>query len=37
MIAIERLMGLLLITVAVQMILTGIADFIAKSLEKMPS
>ena len=36
MIAIERLMGLLLITVAVQMMLTGIADFIAKSMEKLP-
>lgn len=36
LIAIERLMGMLLITVAVQMLLTGIADFISKSLERVP-
>jgi len=36
MIAIERLMGLLLITVAVQMLLTGIAEFVGDSLQKMP-
>lgn len=36
MIAIERLMGLLLITVAVQMLLTGIAEFVGQSLQKMP-
>jgi multiple antibiotic resistance protein len=34
LIAIERLMGMLLITVAVQMLLTGIADFVGKSIEK---
>jgi multiple antibiotic resistance protein len=34
LIAIERLMGMLLITVAVQMLLTGIAEFVGKSLEK---
>ena len=36
MIAIERLMGLLLIIVAVQMMLTGISDFIVNSVEKIP-
>lgn len=36
LIAIERLMGMLLITVAVQMLLTGIADFVGQSLEKVP-
>lgn len=36
LIAIERLMGMLLITVAVQMLLTGIAEFVGKSLEKVP-
>jgi multiple antibiotic resistance protein len=34
LIAVERLMGMLLITVAVQMLLTGIAEFVGKSLEK---
>lgn len=34
LIAIERLMGMLLITVAVQMLLTGIAEFVGKSIEK---
>lgn len=34
LIAIERLMGMLLVTVAVQMLLTGIAEFVGKSLEK---
>lgn len=32
LIAIERLMGMILITVAVQMLLTGIADFVGKSI-----
>jgi multiple antibiotic resistance protein len=36
LIAVERLMGMLLVTVAVQMLLTGISDFIGKSLEKVP-
>ncbi|CAN5226058.1 YhgN family NAAT transporter [soil metagenome] len=36
LIAIERLMGMLLITVAVQMLLTGIAEFVGKTLEKAP-
>jgi multiple antibiotic resistance protein len=36
LIAIERLMGMLLITVAVQMLLTGIAEFVGKSLEHVP-
>jgi multiple antibiotic resistance protein len=36
LIAIERLMGMLLITVAVQMLLTGIAEFLGKSLEHSP-
>lgn len=36
LIAIERLMGMLLITVAVQMLLTGIAEFVGKTLEKIP-
>jgi multiple antibiotic resistance protein len=36
LIAIERLMGMLLITVAVQMLLNGIADFVANNLEKVP-
>ena len=36
LIAIERLMGMLLITVAVQMLLSGIAEFVGKSLEKIP-
>lgn len=36
LIAIERLMGMLLITVAVQMLLTGIAEFVAHSLDKVP-
>ena len=35
MIAIERLMGMLLITVAVQMLLTGIAEFAGKNLENL--
>lgn len=34
LIAIERLMGMLLITVAVQMLLTGIAEFVAGTLDK---
>jgi len=34
LIAIERLMGMLLITVAVQMLLTGIAQFIGQSLKQ---
>lgn len=34
LIAIERLMGMLLITVAVQMLLNGIAEFVGQSLEK---
>jgi multiple antibiotic resistance protein len=34
LIAIERLMGMLLITVAVQMLLNGIAEFVGHSLEK---
>lgn len=34
--AVERLMGLLLITVAVQMLLTGIADFLGKSMQAVP-
>lgn len=32
LIAIERLMGMLLITVAVQMLLTGIAEFVGKTI-----
>ena len=36
LIAIERLMGMLLITVAVQMLLTGIAEFVGQSLGKIP-
>jgi multiple antibiotic resistance protein len=36
LIAIERLMGMLLITVAVQMLLNGIADFVANNLERVP-
>lgn len=36
LIALERLMGMLLITVAVQMLLTGIAGFVADSLNKIP-
>ncbi|MGB7069406.1 MAG: MarC family protein [Pyrinomonadaceae bacterium] len=36
LIAIERLMGMLLITIAVQMLLTGIADFVGRSIEKAP-
>jgi multiple antibiotic resistance protein len=36
LIAIERLMGMLLITVAVQMLLTGIAEFVGQSLQKVP-
>ena len=36
LIAIERLMGMLLITVAVQMLLTGIADFVNSSATKIP-
>ena len=36
LIAIERLMGMLLITVAVQMLLTGIAEFVGKTMEKVP-
>lgn len=36
LIAIERLMGMLLVTVAVQMLLTGIAEFVGRSLEKVP-
>lgn len=35
LIAIERLMGMLLITVAVQMLLTGIAEFVGESLNKV--
>jgi len=34
--AVERLMGLLLITVAVQMLLTGIADFVGRSMRAVP-
>src|SRR5690606_605118 len=34
LIAIERLMGTLLITVAVQMLLNGIAEFVGRSIEK---
>ncbi len=34
LIAIERLMGMLLITVAVQMLLTGIAQFVGQSLKQ---
>lgn len=34
LIAIERLMGMLLITVAVQMLLNGIAEFVGQSLHK---
>ena len=33
LIAIERLMGMILVTVAVQMLLSGIAEFVAKSLQ----
>ena len=33
LIAIERLMGMILVTVAVQMLLSGIAEFITKSLQ----
>ncbi len=36
LIAIERLMGMLLITVAVQMLLTGIAEFVTNNLDKTP-
>ncbi len=36
LIAIERLMGMLLITVAVQMLLNGIAEFIGQNIEKIP-
>jgi multiple antibiotic resistance protein len=36
LIAIERLMGMLLITVAVQMLLTGIAEFVGNSLTHAP-
>lgn len=36
MIAIERLMGMLLITVAVQMLLNGIAEFASNNLDKVP-
>lgn len=36
LIAIERLMGMLLITVAVQMLLTGIAEFVTTSFNKIP-
>lgn len=36
LIAIERLMGMLLVTVAVQMLLTGIAEFVGQSLQKVP-
>lgn len=36
LIAIERLMGMLLITVAVQMLLTGIAEFVGNSLGNIP-
>ena len=36
LIAIERLMGMILITVAVQMLLTGIGEFVGKSYEKSP-
>lgn len=35
LIAIERLMGMLLVTVAVQMLLSGIADFVAQSIQKV--
>lgn len=34
LIAVERLMGMILITLAVQMLLTGIAEFLGSSLEK---
>jgi multiple antibiotic resistance protein len=34
LIAIERLMGMLLVTVAVQMLLTGIGEFVAQSLKR---
>jgi multiple antibiotic resistance protein len=34
LIAIERLMGMLLVTVAVQMLLTGIGEFVGKSLAR---
>ena len=37
LLAIERLMGMILITVAVQMLLTGIAEFVGRSIEKVPS
>lgn len=37
LIAIERLMGMLLVAVAVQMLLTGIAEFVGTSLQKMPN
>jgi small neutral amino acid transporter SnatA (MarC family) len=32
LIAIERLMGMLLVTVAVQMLLTGIGEFVTRSI-----
>lgn len=37
LIAIERLMGMLLVAVAVQMLLSGIAEFVGNSLQRMPS
>lgn len=37
MIAIERLMGMLLVAVAVQMLLTGIAEFVGSSIQKLPN
>ncbi len=36
LIAIERLMGMLLVTIAVQMLLNGIAEFTGQSMEKIP-
>lgn len=36
LIAIERLMGMLLVTVAVQMLLSGIAEFVGQSIQKIP-
>lgn len=36
LIAIERLMGMLLVAVAVQMLLTGIAEFVGNSIQRMP-
>ena len=36
LIAIERLMGMLLVTVAVQMLLTGIGEFVGRSMRAVP-